>query len=46
MSIGVVIWGGISEWSLSGSWGVRVVRLVAKPHRECPVPVFDVVDRS
>ena len=42
----MVSWAGISERSLSGSWVVRVVRLVAKPHRECPVPVFDVVDRS
>ena len=42
----VVILSACSNRSLSGSWVVRVVRLVGKPHCECPVPVIDVAGRS
>ena len=44
--VSVVILSACSKRSLSGSWVIRVIRLVAKPYCECPVPVIDVVGRS
>ena len=44
--VSVVILSACSKRSLSASWVIRVIRLVAKPHHRCPPPVSDVVGRS